>query len=96
MAVHFKRSQPPRRLAHTVEIPGGCQHLTLPPCDIPLPVVDEHVVHFEVGCLTGLVVVVAYEGVAQRVTSLVVTDDVARCHVAKPGGLEGGGAYVSS
>jgi hypothetical protein len=40
------------------------------------PVINEHIVHLEVGRLAGSVIVIANEAVAQRVASLVVPDDV--------------------
>ena len=47
-------------------------------------IINEHVVHLEVGVLAGLVIVVAQERVAQAVPSLPVLDDVAGCDGPKP------------
>jgi len=57
---------------------------TLAEVDLYAAVVNEDVVHLEVGGLTGLVVVIADEGVAQGVPCLVVLDDVTRRHIAEP------------
>lgn len=49
------------------------------------PVINQAIVHLEVGLLAGLVRVKAQECVAQGVSSLPVLDDVTRCDVAKSG-----------
>lgn len=72
------------RLAVPLELFPDVRH-RLTEVDLDATVVDEHVVHFEVGGLAGLVVVVPDKRVAQRVACLVVADDVARRYVAKPG-----------
>ena len=47
-------------------------------------VINENIVHLEVGLLAGLVVVKAQESVAQAVPRLPVLDDVTGCDCAKP------------